>query len=249
MTQATLSPETVTRVELPNGIIVLAYENHASPSVVLSGYLWAGALSEAPGQDGLASFTASMLMRGTQDHTFGEINEALESVGAQLGFSSGMHTAGFGGKALAEDLDLLLHILAESLQSPTFPADESEKRQGQILTGLQRRAHDTRSMARLTFDALLYPDHPYGRSVQGYEETVSRLGRDDLVNYYRYYDQLQNLTLLMGIQLAEVVQVFDRFIDLQITPMIGLYLTGTGLVLLLIAGVGRLVVAYAMRSR
>jgi len=207
MTQATLSPETVTRVELPNGIIVLAYENHASPSVVLSGYLWAGALSEAPGQDGLASFTASMLMRGTRNHTFGEINEALESVGAQLGFSSGMHTAGFGGKALAEDLDLLLHILAESLQSPTFPADESEKRQGQILTGLQRRAHDTRSMARLTFDALLYPDHPYGRSVQGYEETVSRLGRDDLVNYYRrhYTPQGMVISVVGDVQAATVV--------------------------------------------
>jgi zinc protease len=32
---------------------------------------------------------------------------------------------------------------------------------------------------------LLYPDHPYGRSVQGYEETVANLGRQDLVAYYR----------------------------------------------------------------
>ena len=71
----------------------------------------------------------------------------------------------------------------------------------------------------------------------------------DLINYYRYYDQLQDLTLLMGIQLADVVQVFDQFIDLQITPMIGLYLTGAGLVLLLIAGVGRLAVAYLSRPK
>ena len=71
----------------------------------------------------------------------------------------------------------------------------------------------------------------------------------DLVNYYRYYDQLQDLTLLLGIQLADVVQVFDQFIDLQIRPMIGLYLTGAGLVLLLIAGVGRLVIAALARSR
>jgi len=35
--------------------------------------------------------------------SFGEINQALESVGAQLGFHGGVHTAGFGGKALAED--------------------------------------------------------------------------------------------------------------------------------------------------
>jgi len=197
MTSSTLSPETVTRVELPNGIVVLAYENHASPSVVLAGYLWAGALSEAPGQDGLASFTAGMLMHGTHSRSFGEINEALESVGAQLGLHSGMHTVGFGGKALAEDLDLLLDILAESLQEPAFPADEGEKLRGQILTALQRRAHDTRSMARLTFDALLYPDHPYGRSIHGYEETVSGLGRDDLVSYYQGHYSPQGMVIVV----------------------------------------------------
>jgi zinc protease len=179
------SPETVTRAELPNGVVVLVYENHNSPSVVLAGYLWAGALSEVAAQAGLASFTAGMLMRGTESRTFGQINEALESVGAQLGFSSGVHTVGFGGKALAEDLDLLLDILDDSLQRPTFPDDEAERLRGQILTDLQRRAHDTRRMARLTFDAQLYPDHPYGRSVQGYEETVTDLSRADLVSYYQ----------------------------------------------------------------
>ena len=70
-------------------------------------------------------------------------------MGAQLGFQSGVHTVGFGGKALAEDLDLLLDVLADSLQQPTFPADEVEKLRGQIVTGLQRRAHDTRRMAQL----------------------------------------------------------------------------------------------------
>jgi zinc protease len=179
------SPETVTRAELPNGVAVLVYENHNSPSVVLAGYLWAGALSEVNAQAGLASFTAGMLMRGTESRTFGQINEALESVGAQLGFSSGKHTVGFGGKALAEDLDLLLDILGDSLQHPTFPDEEAERLRGQILTDLQRRAHDTHRMARLTFDALLYPDHPYGQSVQGYEETVTDLSRPDLVSFYQ----------------------------------------------------------------
>ncbi len=206
MTSSTLSPKTVTRVELPNGIVVLVYENHASPSVVLAGYLWAGALSEAPGKDGLASFTAGMLMRGTRNRTFGQINEALESVGAQLGMHSGMHTVGFGGKALAEDLDLLLDILAGSLQEPVFPADEGEKLRGQILTGLQRRADDTRHMARLTFDALLYPDHPYGRSLQGYEETVSGLTRDDLVSYYQGHYSPQGMVIsVVGAVSAAVV--------------------------------------------
>ena len=195
MTASLPSSETITRVELPNGIVILAYENFSSPSVVIGGSLWAGALSEAPEQAGLASFTAGMLMRGTEAQSFNQINEALESVGAQLGFRAGVHSAGFGGKALAEDLDLLLGILADSLQHPTFPAEEADKLQGQIYTALQRRAHDTRRMARLTFDALLYPDHPYGRSVQGYEETISGLNRDHLATYHRDHYSPDGMTI------------------------------------------------------
>ena len=163
--------------------------------MVIGGYLWAGSLSETPEQAGLSSFTAGMLMRGTETRTFGQINEALESAGAQLGFHSGVHTVGFGGKALAEDLDLLLDIVADSLLHPTFPASEAEKLQGQILTGLQRRAFDTRRMARLTFDALLYPDHPYGRSVLGYEETISGLGSDHVADYYRDHYSPEAMTI------------------------------------------------------
>jgi zinc protease len=200
------SPETITRVELPNGIVVLVYENPSSPAVVVTGAVWAGSMSEAAEQAGLSSFTAGMLMRGTESRTFGQINEALESVGAQLGFRSGVHTASFGSKALAEDLDLLLAILAGCLQNPIFPPEEVETLRGQILTGLQRRAHDTGSMAELTFDALLYPGHPYGRSVQGYEETIPGLSRDDLAGYFRaHYTPEGMIVVVVGAVSAAVV--------------------------------------------
>lgn len=69
----------------------------------------------------------------------------------------------------------------------------------------------------------------------------------DMVNYYRYYDQIKNLSLLFGVQLQEVVQVFDQFIDVQVAPMIGLYLTAAGLLLLLVGGVARLAIGLLRR--
>jgi zinc protease len=189
------SAETIFRTELPNGITLLTYENFDSPSVVIGGSLWAGSIAETVEQAGLSSLTAGMLMRGTKNRIFGQINDALESVGAQLGYRSNVHSVGFGGKALAEDLDLLLDILADSLQHPTFPAAELEKLRGLVLTAIQRRAHNTGSMAWLTFDALLYPDHPYGRSVMGYEETVSGLTQAHLANYYRDHYSPEGMVL------------------------------------------------------
>jgi zinc protease len=206
MSMSLPSPETIFRAELPNGVTVLAYENSDSPSVVIGGHLWAGAISETADQAGLSNLTAGMLMRGTEHRTFGQINDALESVGAQLGFRSNVHTVGFGGKALAEDLDLLLEILADSLEHPTFPAAELEKLRGQVLTAIQRRADDTGSMAWLAFDALLYPNHPYGRSVMGYEETVSGLSGAHLLRYYQDHYSPEGMVLaIVGAVSSSVV--------------------------------------------
>lgn len=208
MSRSYPSPETIGRTELANGITVLSYETHGSPSVVISGYLWAGALQEPRAKAGLANFTAGMLMHGTETRSFGQINEELESVGAQLGIGAGTHNVSFGGKALAEDLDLLLETLADCLQAPVFPEREVQKVRGQILTDLLRRAHDTRRMARLTFNDLLYPDHPYGQSSNGYEETVSRLERQDLVDHYQAHYAPEGLVIAVvgAVPVAEARQ-------------------------------------------
>ena len=92
-------PNDITRVELNNGIIVLARSNFYSPSVVLNGYLCTGSIADPDEKLGLADFTAAALMRGTQNHDFQQIYDILESAGANLGLEGSIHTTGFWGRA------------------------------------------------------------------------------------------------------------------------------------------------------
>lgn len=197
-------PDSIYQRRLANGISVLVYENFAAESVVVEGYFPAGALSEQRSQAGLAQFTAGMLMRGTKQRTFAEIYEALESVGATLEFDSGRYTTDFSIACLVEDLDLSLELLAQSLRYPVFPADEVEQERGEILTGLQIRESDTRQMAGLKFRELLYGDHPYGRSPQGYLETVKELTREELVRFHElHYGPAGMVMVVVGAVNAE----------------------------------------------
>ena len=178
-------PDDIKRAVLPNGITVLARANFNSPSVVISGYLHAGSLSEEEGKAGLAGFTASALMRGTEMHDFQALYNELESVGASLGYNGGTHTTGFGGKALAEDLELLLNLLSETLRQPIFSHQQIERLRTQLLTSLAIRAQDTREMAQLTFDQVVYAGHPYSRPEDGYPETIAAISREDLVEFHQ----------------------------------------------------------------
>jgi zinc protease len=180
-------PEDITRVKLSNGIVVLARPNFNSPSVVINGYLKAGNLFDPDDKLGLATFAAAALMRGTQEKDFQGIYESLESVGAGLGFSGGTHTTSFSGRALAEDLEMLLGILSQALRGPLFPADQVERLRAQFLTGLAIRAQDTGEMASLVFDELVYDGHPYSRPEDGTPETMQAITREDLVQFHRLH--------------------------------------------------------------
>jgi zinc protease len=210
-------PNDITRHTLPNGIVLLVRENRASPSAVITGLLEVGAYDESPEQAGLAGFTAEALMHGTENRSFDQVYEALESVGASLGISGGTHGTGFGGRSLGEDLPLMLDVLSDVLRHPSFPPHEVEKVRGEILADLAERAHDTRRMATLTFYELAYPEeHPYAVSANGYPETIAGIERDDLEAFYRggYGPQGMILVVVGAVETDDVLaQVEDAFGD------------------------------------
>lgn len=178
-------PDDIYREVLPNGIVVITRPNFNSLSVVISGYFDAGTLLDPDEKLGLADFVTSALMRGTKNRTFDKIYNELESVGASLGFSSGVHKSGFSGRSLAEDLPLLLNLLSETLMMPTFPKAEMEKLRAQLLTGLAIRAQDTSDMASMVFDQILFKGHPYSRPEDGHPETIRNITRGDVVKFHR----------------------------------------------------------------
>jgi len=208
-------PDDIYREVLPNGITVLTRSNFNSPSVVITGYFGAGSLFEHDDKLGLAEFTSYALMRGTKKRTFDKIYNDLESVGASLGFSSGVHTSGFHGRSLAEDLPLLLNLLSESLVTPVFPKVEMEKLRAQLLTGLAIRAQDTSDMASMVFDAILFKDHPYSRPEDGHPETIQRIKRDDLVKFHRdhYGPRGMVIAIVGAVKAEEAVRQVKRAVD------------------------------------
>jgi zinc protease len=203
-THALPGPDDILRVELDNGLVVLARENFTSPAVVVNGVLRGGALQESREQAGLSSFHSYLLTRGTLRHTFNDLYEEIESNGASLNVGSSGHTYRFDTKSLAEDLPLMLGLLGEVLREPTFPEEHVERVRGQMITGLQLRAHDTRSMASLAFYELAYPDgHPYAKSGDGYLETVPSISRADIVDFQHNLGPRGAIVVVVGAVKAE----------------------------------------------
>jgi zinc protease len=192
-------PETIERRRLANGLVILARENFSSPSVVLTGSLAVGALGETRQTAGLADLTASALMRGTSGRPFERIYETIESLGASLSIGAGTHATSFRGKALAEDLGVLLDLLNDVLRQPAFPTVQLDRLRAEKLTALAIRDQDTASVAQLAFDELLFADHPYALPSDGYRASVAGLTAERVRDFHqRAYGPRGMLLAIVG---------------------------------------------------
>mgnify|MGYP000875875717 CR=1 FL=1 len=200
----------ITRAVLANGVTVLVHENPHTQSVVLSGIMRGGAIHETPAQNGLASMTAAALMRGTQRRDFDTIHSTLEDIGADLGVGSGTHHVSFGGKALAEDLPVLVDLLNDVLRYPAFPERQVERLRGERLTWLKYQEQDTRRQAARAFRENLYPQHhPYHYSPRGTLATIPELAVDDLRDFHARHYGPDGLTIAV-VGAVEAGQVVDQ---------------------------------------
>lgn len=203
-------PENIYRHSLPNGMTILIRENRDAQSVVINGLLRAGAIFEQ--QHGLVSFLTGALMRGTQHRDFATLHEELEGVGASLDVDSGVHHLSFDGKALGEDLPLLLSLLNDVLRYPSFPEPQIERLRGEMLTGLKLQQQNTRYMANKLLRQHLYPaEHPYHHGLNGEIETISTISIDDLRAFHTQHFGPQGMVMVIvgNVQTAAAIHVIE----------------------------------------
>jgi zinc protease len=183
-----ITPETITRTTLDNGLVVLVKSNPNNPSVTLRGRVRAGGLYDTDKTAGLAHYATAAFQRGTRKRTFQKLNEELDRAGMSFGIGAGLETIGFSGKSLVEDFDHLLDLASDVLLRPTFPKDEVEKLRNQILTDLKEAEQDTQHVAYRDFRELCYPPlHPYHRLSEGRVETIKRIPIDVLESFHDRY--------------------------------------------------------------
>ncbi len=204
-----------TRVVLPNGITVVVRENHANPTVALSGALLsAGGVFEPVDKPSLAAITASQLSRGTKTRSLLDIARTLEGVGASANVSGGEEYASISGRALTRDFDTMLDVLADQLRNPSFPSDELEKSKAQTLAAIEQARQSTGALAQIAYMNAMYPvGHPYHQPTLDEQAAAIRaLTRTDLVAFHaaRYAPDQMVLTVVGDVDPAKAIASIQR---------------------------------------
>ena len=199
-----LSPEpllqampSVQRVVLTNQLVLLVGEDHSLPFVTLQFLTDSGARRDPPGKEGLADLTARGLLWGTSKRDLDAINQELDFMGASLRSSSGRDYATLTLRVLKKDFDKGLGILMDVLTQPTFPEDELRREVEKTLASIQTAEDEPEQVAEKEFEKTLFLNSRYGHPVEGTRESLHRITREDLLQFYRYYYHPNNAILVV----------------------------------------------------
>jgi len=175
------------REVLPNGMVLLVAEQRAVPIVTLSMVLQAGAILDPPDKPGVANLAAQMMTQGTKTRTAPQISEAIEFVGGSLSVEAGQELATISLSVLSKDLDVGLELMADILLNPVFNQADIQRKIQEVVAGIKRDQEDPGTLSSQAFLALVYGNHPFGRPVEGTEQSVPTITRDDLVAFHAAY--------------------------------------------------------------
>src|SRR5215203_3939011 len=116
-----------TRTTLPSGLkVALLPKKTRGQTVVGAMTLRFGDEQSLIHMSAVADLTADMLMRGTARHTREELKDELDRLKARVSIAGGPTQATISVETIRDNLAAALALVAETLQSPSFPASELE---------------------------------------------------------------------------------------------------------------------------
>ena len=173
----------VTRVISPGGIEAWLVEAHAIPILSVSIAFRGGATLDPAGKEGRANMVSALLDEGAGDYDSRAFQSRLEDLAIHLGFSTGLDTFTASLKTLTVNTDAAFEMLRLAMTEARFDEEPVERIRRQLQVRLTRLADDPDRIARRAWFDAAFPDHSYGRPVDGTPESVAALTVADLRDF------------------------------------------------------------------
>ena len=188
------------RASLSNGLKVVLAQRSGVPTMIINLVADAGYKTDYLSSPGTAELAMNLMDEGTKDKTSLQINEQLQLLGASLSTFSNQDQSNVYMSTLKPSFDASLNLFADILLNPEFPQKEFERLKNEQINDIKQEKSQPVSMALRVMNKYLYgDDHPYSSPYTGtgYEETVAKMSRDDVLSFYNTWVKPNNSTLIV----------------------------------------------------
>ncbi len=180
---------------MPNGLQIVAETNPNALCVGLAFWVKTGSRDETADLAGVSHFLEHMVFKGTNRRDSFQVNRDFSRIGADNNaFTSEENTvfhATFLPEFLPEAVDVLADILRPALRTEDFTTEKKV-----ILDEIVRYEVQPAWATVENGRKIYFGDHPLGNSVLGSTESVTRLTRDQMHEYFSKRYLASNITVV-----------------------------------------------------
>lgn len=201
----------ITEVTSPGGIKAWLVHDTTLPLIAMEFAFLGGASQDGPDLTGLANLTASLLDEGAGPLDADAFQTALADHAVELHFNAGRDEIRGSLRTLSENREKAFELLRLAVSEPRFDTEAVERIRASHMAMLRRRSTEPNALANDRWFALAFPDHPYGRPVDGTLTSMPRISRDDIAGFARRMLARSNLRVAVvgDIDAAELGKRLD----------------------------------------
>ncbi len=172
------------RIRLPNGVEAVLLPDRAVPYVSVNMLSFGGSALIGPEMAGLPSLAASSLTDGCGDMDRAALERRLAEKVLSVGASAGHQTFSVSGTGPSRNCSDLLDILGQILRAPRFDGQEVARELRDMTAARARRDDEPLGRLSARLWPMIFGSHPYGLDSLGTPESLARLDRQAVLDYW-----------------------------------------------------------------
>ncbi|MEE2691938.1 MAG: pitrilysin family protein [Pseudomonadota bacterium] len=157
---------------LANGMRIFLDPMPGLETAAVGVWAQAGAIDEAPEENGVAHLLEHMAFKGTERRSARAIAEEIEAVGGYLNAATGYQRTGYYARILKDDVTLAFDILADILTDPLFDPADLAKEQEVVVQEIGEANDAPDDAVAELLQTLAFREQSLGRPILGDVESV-----------------------------------------------------------------------------
>ncbi|MGO4685262.1 M16 family metallopeptidase [Hyphomicrobium sp. 2TAF46] len=186
----------IQKIKSPGGIEAWLVEEHSVPLISLRYAFDGGNTQDPPGKEGLSNFLTAMMDEGAGDIKSEQYQERMEDIAMRMSYDDSKDSLYGSFETLSANRDKAVDLLKLSVQKPRFDTDAVERIRQQLIANLIYADKDPEKVAMREWYAQAFPGHAYSRPSNGTVDTVSKITREDLLDYHKRTFARDNLKVV-----------------------------------------------------
>jgi predicted Zn-dependent peptidase len=198
--------------QLANGLDIIAEENPDSHSFAAGIFVKTGSRDEDMSINGVSHFLEHMMFKGSSKYTWEDVNRIFDEIGARYNAYTSQEMTAYYANVLPEFTEQAIEHLSHLLR-PAIRVEDFTTEKKVILEEIAMYLDDPGHRLYERLMEAHFANHPLALSVLGSADSIQKLDRDQMANYFsqRYGPGNMVLSVTGQMDFDHVVKLAEKY--------------------------------------